>query len=115
MRISKLLSVIVFAGLAVAAASASADPSPNPTPPKISCKAGKLVATSAGGWRVNGAATWKWDQAPGVAASFQNCDKDNHCDSATFVGGKSCTGNVTVYVCTSSNCSPPFKVPVTGS
>jgi hypothetical protein len=113
MRISKLVSVIAFVGLAVAAASAAADPAP--TPPTISCKAGKLTATSAGGWRVNGAAPWKWDQAAGAKAAFKNCDGDNHCDSATFTGGKACSGTVTAYVCTGSSCAPPMKVAVTGS
>jgi hypothetical protein len=109
MKISKIVSVVVFAGLAVAAASASADPSP--VPPTLSCKGGTLTASSAGGWRVNGAAPWKWDQATG-APTFKNCDKDNHCDSATFSGGKSCSGTVTAFVCTGSNCASPMKLPV---
>ena len=113
MRISKVASVIAFAGLALAAAASTSAADPAPTPPAISCKAGKLTATSAGGWRVNGAAPGKWEQATG-AASFKNCDKDNHCDSASFAG-KACTGTVTAYVCTGSSCAPPMKVAVTGS
>jgi hypothetical protein len=113
MRISKIVSVVAFAGLALAAASSPSSADPAPTPPTISCKAGKLTATSAGGWRVNGAAPWKWDQATGPA-SFKNCDKDNHCDSASFTG-KTCTGTVRAFVCTSSTCAPPMNVSVTGS
>jgi hypothetical protein len=113
MRISKIVSVVAFAGLALAGASSVSSADPAPTPPSISCKAGKLTATSAGGWRVNGAAPWKWDQATGPA-SFKNCDKDNHCDSASFTG-KACTGTVRAFVCTSSTCAPPMNVTVTGS
>jgi hypothetical protein len=114
MRLSKALFGLVSAGL-VASAMATSSPSmadDGPPPPDVQCKGGDLTVKGKGGWRVNGAAPWSWDQATGPA-SFQGCDKDNHCDSAKFKG-KACSGTVKVFVCTATTCAPPMKVPVTG-
>ncbi len=115
MRISNVLSVVAATGLVLAAASTSATSAADantPSPPAITCAAGKLVAKGTNGWRINGAAPWKWDQST-AAATFTNCDGDNHCDSANMTG-KACTGTVKAYVCTSSTCTS-MSVTVTGS
>jgi len=113
MRISHILSVVAMTGLVLAATSStsSAD-SATPSPPAIKCTGGKLIATPVNGWRINGAGPWKWDQATS-AATFTNCDSDNHCDSANFTG-RTCTGTVKAYVCTSTTCTS-MSVTVTGS
>ena len=115
MRNSKVLSVLSLVGAMVSVAaisSTSVADSTTPSPPAIKCSGGKLTATPVNGWRINGAAPWKWDQATG-APSFTNCDHDNHCDSVTIVG-RACTGTVKAYVCTSSQCTS-MSVAVTGS
>jgi hypothetical protein len=109
-----VIGALVLSGLVVAVVSTSAPSRADNIPtPKASCSGGTLVVTGTGGYRVNGGGPWKWDQATG-APTFQNCDRDNHCDSATFKG-KSCTGTVKAFVCTATNCAPPISVPVTGS
>lgn len=112
MRFSNTLSLAAVTSLVLAAVSMSSADSSTPTPPTIKCTGGKLTATSANGWRINGAGPWKWDQATSPA-TFTNCDHDNHCDSASFTG-RSCTGTVKAYVCTSSQCTS-MSVAVTGS
>jgi hypothetical protein len=115
MRVSNVLSFVAVSSVILAAASTSsmsAADATTPSPPAISCAGGKLTATTVNGWRINGAGPWKWDQATS-AATFTNCDHDNHCDSASFVG-RSCTGTVKAYVCTSTTCTS-MSVAVTGS
>jgi hypothetical protein len=115
MRVSNVLGVVVVTSVILAVASMSsmsAADSASPSPPSIACAGGKLTASTVNGWRINGAAPWKWDQAT-TAPTFTNCDHDNHCDSASFVG-KACTGTVKAYVCTSTTCTS-MSVAVTGT
>jgi hypothetical protein len=114
MQISKPLFAVVTAGLVAAAVSTSSPSMAEQAPAAdVQCKGGQLTVKGKDGWRVNGAAPWSWDKANG-AATFQGCDKDNHCDSAKF-SGSACGGTVKVFVCTATTCAPPMKMPVTGS
>lgn len=114
MKISKVISVVVFAGLVAAAATAAADSGGNPVPPTVSCKAGTLTVTSSAGWLENPKAPWKWDKATG-APQWNGCTPNRieclHATSVTYTGS-SCSGTVTAFVCSGDTCSPPIKLPV---